>query len=489
MLTTIKRIVTVLLLGTSLFLLQSASSDSLWLNQPEDDDILETIETLQQRSADIKRLMEEALETDPDAKYLELFQSDLKHTFTIDFDQDTFDDFLSALDAEYQATNTYQTNQYFPVQVTYHVQERTMVFDNVGFRLTGSVNERRYPLNEQGELQDVHFLLKFNETFNIGVNTETFVRLKTREFAGIEELIFRYNSTEDRSQSIAIFGHQTARNAGVHAPNANYSEIVIRVEDTRQHQSLYTMIEHVDEEFLRRTFDTKDVGNLYEAGYGGTLEAILDPLLVGIDNPSILYNPLYERRTNEEDVDYSDIISFTNDLDVIPQSSLPGFFDTSVDVDHFLRMAAIHVLLGNVDDYRSNGNNIYYYFDEDRLTVIPSDYTNIMGIGFNGVPAFINNTLGNDIYSWGRYPWSTFTIPLWDRIIALEENQITYEEYLLEFSEDLFTTDAFMEQYIVAKSIYGDTYSFQLPDINFITNKQLIIRDQVAYHQQQRTTE
>ncbi|QMS84448.1 CotH kinase family protein [Candidatus Xianfuyuplasma coldseepsis] len=487
---TFKRFTIILLLATMLFVLQYASSESLWLNQPNSDDIIQTIETLQERSKEIQELMAEALQTDPDAGYKELFKLDEKHTFVIDFKQTTLDQMIADLQQYYSIYGTYQLNTYYPVNVYYQVNDTPVLFTDVGFRLTGSTDERRLPINDTNDWQDIHFLLKFNETFDTTMTSQTYIRLKTREFAGIEELIFRYNSNNDPSHSKTIFGHQMARKAGVNAPNATYTEVVFTVDETIVHQSLYTMIEQIDEEFIRRQFDVDDVGNLYEANDGATLELISDPTVVGIKDESIFYTPLYERRSNEEHLDYTDIIDVSTNLHTLEGAALQVYLDTHINVDAFLRMSAMHILLGHVDDYRSYGRNVYYYFDESNyMTVIPSSYTNILGVGWTGEPTFINNTLGNDIYEWGQPMWTTFSTPLWDTIIADESNQELYESYLIEFLDTLFTQDAFMNQYLKAKSLYGDTYSFQIPNLGYFSNKALIVRDQVAYYEQQRSTE
>ena len=79
-------------------------------------------------------------------------------------------------------------------------------------------------------------------------------------------------------------------------------------------------MEAVDRDFLRRSFPDDDEGNLYRGrDLGGGRDADLS--YRGSD-PSA-YEDIYEKKTNQEENDYSDIIELTKTFDREPHSTFP----------------------------------------------------------------------------------------------------------------------------------------------------------------------
>jgi len=158
------------------------------------------------------------------------------------------------------------------------------------------------------------------------------------------------------------------------------------------------------------------------------------------------------------------------------------------NIDSFLRAMAMNVLLGNPDDYRGNGNNMYYYFDQTEfMTYLPFDYDNSMGSGWDGAPAFINRTIDNDIYEWGWFDWNTFEIPLWTNLMEHEQYRIQYENYLEEFiTSGLFSNASYRALFDQADALYGDYYDMYYDKTSYIDDKIDAVLEDLAYHRARR---
>jgi len=116
------------------------------------------------------------------------------------------------------------------------------------------------------------------------------------------------------------------------------------------------------------------------------------------------------------------------------------------------------------------------------MTFIPFDYDNSMGSGWPGDPAFIDYTLGNDIYDWGQFD-STPEPTLFDNIIYYEEYQILYENYLMQFIEDgTFSVNSYNGLFIITKNLYDDEFNLYNDKSDYITEKIRVVTEQVEYY-------
>jgi hypothetical protein len=126
----------------------------------------------------------------------------------------------------------------------------------------------------------------------------------------------------------------------------------------------YARKENFDDEFLHRFFGGSDGGNFYRA---------LNP--EGVGNPSgdlqylgpdeELYRPLYEKRSNEEEDDYSDLIELTRTLDPAstPDEIFADELDLLIDARQWAQFFAIQALLSNTDGgiWNNNGEDYFLY--------------------------------------------------------------------------------------------------------------------------------
>jgi len=487
----IKRILIFLFIGTTLFTLEVATEETLLLNLPSHEDVLESIWDKQAQEEEIEKELLKELEAtnerDQVQDYLDLFDHSIRHTFIVEFTQAEWDGHIQDMIDYNDMFGSLRSNNYREVTVTYVADDEIFTIENVGFRSKGNIYSRQLPLDGAGNPIAMHFMLKFNETFDLNSVTTEYEDLKTREVFDLEQLLFKWNNQGDASFTNEIFAYDSFEKIGVPIPQASFTEVRLVIDGKIEDISFYNVFEHCDEEFIRKHLQdvpTKEVGDLYKAIWSSSMEPIYDYSLFGVRDWETDYRPVYGKETNTDVTDYQNLILFTYGINNNDLDERQAFYEANFDIDNFLRAMAMNVLLGSPDDYRGNTNNWYFYFDEnDYMTYIPFDYDNSLGEGWNGEPAFIDYTLGNDIYDWGRFPWNDFGTPLIDNLWDYDEYRIIYEDYLMQFIEDgTYSPESYSEIYDVAEALYGDQFEMFNDKYIYITAKITVVTEQVAYY-------
>jgi hypothetical protein len=442
---------------------------------------------------------------DKKTDYNNLFDPSVEHLFIVDFTQVEWDGLNNDMEVYNDLYGTYKSNNYRKVNVTYFGDNEEIFIQDVGIRSKGNIFSRYLP-EENGTYREIHYALKFNETFETVEGTEAYANLKTREVFDLEKIYCKWNRNYDPTYISEIYSNQLFRDAGVVAPNMTLAKFVIRIDGEEIQSSLYNISESLDEEFVRRYFQetpTKEVGDLYKVVWPGTLEPLNSndyyPIAqeypsypksslktFGVRNWETNERPTYGKETNDHILSYENLLDFTQALGNNNQTQLKAYLDTHFNVDNWLRTLAVSVYLGNPDDYRSNSNNYYLYFDEnDYLTYIPFDFDHSLGQGWDGGSGFIDYSVGNDIYIWKGN--NNPTSPLVTQILEIEEYQIIYENYLEEFITDkTFSYASFNTLYNTYEGIYGDEFTMSNNKFNYITTKINSVLEDVEYYRSQR---
>ncbi len=516
----IKRVVILGFLVSSLILLNVFSEENLLENLPSEQAILQSIidkkeqeekilkdledqrlKELKEEQERIKDEIKEALKVDKidrAVEYAEVFDNSIKHTFLFEFTQEAFDAMVASM-IEYDQIfgadvwpGDYRSNEYQSITVTYIDHDTVISIEEVGIRTKGNIYSRRLPIDELGNHQEVHYMLKFNETFDYEEGTDEYTALKKREVFDIEQLLFKWNNTGDPGFSNEVYSLDLFQKVGVVVPNASFAEVLIVIDGEVKLRSLYNIFEHFDEEFIRKHFQdepTKEVGDLYKMSWSADLTPINEAGVLGVRNWETGFRPLYGKETNTKNNDYGSIIDFTYQLaeqDIVKRKQ---WLDTRFDVDSYIKSLAVNVLLGNPDDYRGNLNNYYMYFDETGYaTYIPFDYDNSLGVGWPGADNFSDYTLGNDIYNWGRISYGYFDQrPLVDNVLYYEEYQILYENYLEEYIDSgLFSYEAYHDIVELVDTLYGDTFAIYNNREYYFNTKIERTLEQIEYYRNQR---
>jgi len=185
----------------------------------------------------------------------------------------------------------------FPATFRFESSGLTQTIQNVGFRLRGNTS-----LNAAKK----SFKISFN-TFSEGARWQ-----------GLEKINLN-GSHNDPTRLRTKLCWDMLRKAKLPAARTSMVQLYIN----EQNMGLYTHVEHIDETFTERVFDTPFEGNLYKCLYPADLNYISA-------NPSDYKFELngrraYELKTNTYADNYKDLATFISILNQTPIEDLPCF--------------------------------------------------------------------------------------------------------------------------------------------------------------------
>lgn len=272
---------------------------------------------------------------------------------------------------------------------------------NVGIRIRG---------NTSRTAQKKSFKLSFND-FEKG-----------RDFYNVEKMNLNGEHNDPSIARSKISWNLFQKN-GFISSRANHAIVYIN----SSFMGVYVSVEHIDEEFLKKRF-IDNSGYLFKCLYGASL------------TPTS-YN--YIPETHDDNPDFSQLQRLIKILDTVPNLELADSLESILCIDEFLKYEAMNVIIGQWDDYWSNMNNYYLYFDPTikKFHWIPYDYDNTFGIDwFNVDWANVN-------------PYSFYKIdkskrPLTERLFASAQYRDLYTHFIEFIKEKTF------QYYMVSNDAY-----------------------------------
>ncbi|OPX70926.1 MAG: CotH protein [Methanoregulaceae archaeon PtaB.Bin056] len=255
-----------------------------------------------------------------------------------------------------------------PVYVPADISFEGVGWQNVGIRFKGFNSL-------QGAWREGSY--KISLKLNFDKFEDEFPEIKNQRFYGFDELNLQGNYNDDslmREMIVpAIF-----RESGVPAPYTAFYRLYVDYGDGPKYFGLYTMVEAVEDTLIETQF-TDDSGNLYKPeGNGATFAAGT------FDRNS------FEKKTNEDDGDWSDVEMLYAVLHSDTRLSNPvqwrAELEEIFDVDVFLRWLATNTVIQNWDTYGGNCRNFYLYTDpaDGKITWIPWDNNYALDNGMRG---------------------------------------------------------------------------------------------------------
>ena len=153
------------------------------------------------------------------------------------------------------------------------------------------------------------------------------------------------------------------------AVKANYAKLYIN----NEYWALYLSVQQPNKTFLRENFISND-GNSYKCDPRGDLRWF------GADTQQ--YKKNYEKKTNETEADWSDLVGFIDKLNNLPQQSFQPEIYKILDVDRALWYIAYCNILSSLDSYIGSGHNFYFYNHpvDGRFNTIPWDLNEVLGV-------------------------------------------------------------------------------------------------------------
>ncbi len=408
-------------------------------------------------------------ETNP-VSYETLFQRENYKKFTLYFSKANFDKLIDDMENYYDEFGSYRDNTIQEVDMVYEDGYGNILSVNeVGFRTKGNIFSRRLPIvrDELGNVigyQQVSFQLEFNDAFDYPINSTQYKTLRARRVFDLEQLNFKYIRDYDTSAVTEMAGYDYFRMIGVPAPNTAMAIIYFNIDGVEIPYGLFTVTEPVDDVFARRYFGKNadgTIGDLYKCVWQdpgpANLKNDLNSRKLGVSDYNEGYRKTYQLKTNRTTSNYADFYYF---IDRLNQPSLPNYENVLLqilDVDTWLKTLAMAFLVGNPDDYRSDANNYYLYFYENKAVYIPFDYDQSLGFGWN---PYGDYGISNNVWSYPpaqSYLGQASDLPLVHNILNISTFRTTYENYLLAYTDatsGAFNVQIFKDLFDVIKPLY-----------------------------------
>jgi len=277
-------------------------------------------------------------------------------------------------------------------------------------------------------------ILKLSFKMDFDEYEDDYPQIDNQRFYGFKKFSLK-NNYDDKSFLRDKVASDIFANAGLAVSHTAFYELYIDHGDGPEYFGLYTLVEEVDNTVIKTQFSDDD-GNLYKPEDTGA--SFVDGTFNTTD---------FEKKTNEDDNDWTDIQNLFSALHDETRTSDPPTWRTSLDAvfdtDVFLEYLAINTVIQNWDQYGRMTQNYYLYNNpyNGKLTWIPWDYNEALQDGKMGGGL---NLDFSDIQTSG---W-----PLIEYLYADDVYKAKYDNYVQETIDESFETS-----YI--QSVYANYFS------------------------------
>lgn len=290
----------------------------------------------------------------------------------------------------------------------------------VGIRFKG--NSSLQTSWEQGILK-LSFKMDFDEF------EDDYPQIDNQRFYGFKKFSLK-NNFDDQALLREKVAADVFKNAGIAVSNTAFYTVYIDHGNGPEYFGLYTLVEEIGDTVIETQF-VNDDGNLYKLEEGGAnfVEGSFSE-----EN--------FEKKTNEDDEDWSDIIALFNVLHDDTRTSAPATWRENLeaifDVDGFLKYLAVNGIVQNWDTYGRMAHNYYLYNNPEtsKLTWIPWDNNEALQDGKMG------GALDLDFSNLESNSW-----PLIAKLYADDVYKTRYNDYLLEAINGAFDTNSMQATY------------------------------------------
>ena len=280
-----------------------------------------------------------------------------------------------------------------------------------------------------------HGILKLAFKLDFDEFEDTYPQINNQRFYGFKKLSLK-NNFEDRSMLREKVAGDVFRNAGLAGSHTAFYTLYVDFGEGPVYFGVYTMVEEVDDTVLDTQFADDD-GNLYKPDGNGASFA-----------EGTFSEDVFVKKTNEDDSDWSDILSlfavlhdYTRITDAASwRTNLEAVFDTEA----FLEYLAVNTVIQNWDTYGRMTHNYYLYNNPDtgKLTWINWDNNEALEEGKQGGSLALNFS---DLES-GQWP-------LIEYLYADEVYRARYDAYVAEVIDGAFNTSTIQATYAAYASL------------------------------------
>lgn len=340
-----------------------------------------------------------------------------------------------------------------PVFVPAEVFYNGIEWYRVGVRFKG--NSSLQSTWQRGILK-LAFKLDFDEF------EDTYPQIDNQRFYGFKKLSLK-NNYEDRSMLREKVAGDVFRNAGLVGSHTAFYRLYVDYGDGPLYFGVYTMVEEVDDTVLDTQFTDND-GNLYKPDGDGA------SLVEGTFSEDV-----FVKKTNEDDYDWSDILSLFatlhDDTRITDTATWRTHLETVFDTDAFLEYLAVNTVIQNWDTYGRMTHNYLLYNNPDtgKLTWINWDNNEALQEGH------MLGSLALDFSDLDSGEW-----PLIEYLYADEIYRARYDAYVAEVIDNAFdtsTTQATIAAYALLIEPYATTEIIGYTFLNRPTDFQMAISE------------
>ncbi len=337
----------------------------------------------------------------------------------------------------------------------------------VGVRMKGNTSRTDFYSEEEGIYNAIHLKLDFQETFDdeelYGEEIRTWDSedardsRKERTFATLEKLEMRWNKCYDATYLKEGYAYDLFRAYGVLAPMTSLCSF----DFSGVHMGVYSINEPVDKLFLEKRLPESALGgDLYKLGWTNTGATFTRIDSIGIEDELKGEFYTYDLKTNKKTSRHKALTHLITQLN--SGTITKEHYAELVDVDYFLKYAAVSYFLGGPDDLRNNYNNAYLYFRQDsgKAIIIPYDYDRCLGVTYEWDPTGDGMTTDNPFsgisYGSATQPAQQMN-PLFYYSVDMGGYYVEeFAQVLLQVAEsDLLKPETFRARFRLAESIYG----------------------------------
>ena len=199
-------------------------------------------------------------------------------------------------------------------------------------------------------------ILKLSFKMDFDEFEDDYPQIDNQRFYGFKKFSLK-NNYADTSQLREKVAADVFANAGLAVSHTAFYTLYVDHGNGPEYFGLYTLVEEVDGEVLDTQFSSDD-GNLYKPeDFGATF----------IDGS--FAEEYFEKKTNEDEADWSDILALYAALHDDTASTDPATWRANLesvfDVDGFLKYLAVNEIIQNWDSYGKMTQNYYLYNDPE----------------------------------------------------------------------------------------------------------------------------
>jgi spore coat protein H len=289
-------------------------------------------------------------------------------------------------------------------------------------------------------IPDVGLRLKGNSSYSVSAGTlrrpmkvdfDRFV--EDKRFAGLESFNLS-NTSFDPSQVREAVAFWLFQKLDVPAPRTGHALVHLTVagKHDREYLGLYTLIEEIDQHFLKYHFGNSDGLLLKPSGMRG---------FAYLGETWDQYRSICSPRTEERPEACQKVIDFAKLIHRSDDATFRAKIESLLAVDEFLRFVAVNSAIVNYDSFLSTGHNYYIYVNpgDGRLHFIPWDVNmSFGGYGWLGTDDEIVQTSITRSYADHNI--------LIERLLAIDEYARSYRAHIQKLVALGFNAEAMQER-------------------------------------------